>query len=278
MRSMRKSDDNASLLCRVVALSVLFTSAGILSIPVQAQESQQETITGTVSSLTRTTILVKTNDGLFRLFNFDRNTTKPAVIPVGSEVRVVSYPAGDPGFRTAYVITILRQGPSPAAGSPAQTDVIPPEVRSLERAIQRGARRFQMGVRGGFALDPELILIGVHAQFGPFFSRNLYLRPNADFEFGEVTKMFGLNAEVIYKMPIASRTGRWDMYVGGGPAFNFAEQSFGNRDISFSDFRYDSALNVLVGVQYRSGVFTELKASVYANPAPSFRLIVGYNF
>jgi len=68
------------------------------------------------------------------------------------------------------------------------------------------------------------------------------------------------------------------MYVGGGPAFNFAEQSFGNKDISFSDFRYDSALNILVGVQYRSGVFTEVKTSVYASPAPSFRLIVGYNF
>ena len=278
MRSMRKSDDNASLLCRVVALSVLFTSAGILSIPVQAQESQQETITGTVSSLTRTTILVKTNDGLFRLFNFDRNTTKPAAIPVGSEVRVVSYPAGDPGFRTAYVITVLRQGPPPAAESPAQADVIPPEVRNLERAIQRGARRFQIGIRGGMSLDPELVLIGVHAQFGPFFSRNLFFRPNAEFDFGEVTKLFGLNAEVIYRMPITSRTGRWDMYVGGGPAFNFAEQSFGNRDVSFSDFRYDSALNILVGVQYRSGMFAEVKSSIYADPAPSFRLIFGYNF
>ena len=258
----------------VAVLGILFTAAAFLTIPAQAQVSEQTTITGTVDSVTRTTILVKTPDGLFHLFNFDRNTTKPSMIPIGSQVRVVSYPSGSEGFRTAYVITIVQPG-QVAAGEP---DVVPPEVRSVERAIQRNARKYQVGLRGGFALDPELVLIGLHAQFGPFFNRNLFFRPNVEFDWGEVTKMFGINAEVIYKMPIASRTGRWDMYVGGGPAFNFAEQSFGNRDVSFSDFRYDSALNILVGVQYRSGVFAELKTSVYANPAPSFRLIIGYNF
>src|SRR5437762_1537257 len=85
--------------CRIGALSSLLISTLFLSMPVQAQESQLETVNGTVSSLTRNTMLVKTQDGLFKLFSFDRNTTKPATIPLGSEVRVISYPSGDAGFR-----------------------------------------------------------------------------------------------------------------------------------------------------------------------------------
>jgi hypothetical protein len=37
-------------------------------------------------------------------------------------------------------------------------------------------------------------------------------------------------------------------------------------------------MNLLVGVQRRSGLFAELKTSVFADPAPSLRLIVGYTF
>jgi len=264
--------------CRIGALSSLVISTLFLSMPVQAQESQLETLTGTVSSLTRNTMLVKAQDGLFKLFSFDRNTTKPATIPLGSQVRVISYPSGDAGFRIAYLITILRAGPAPAGAIPPEPDVVPLEIRDLESSIQRAARKFHLGVRGGIALDPELIVMGVHAQFGPFFSRNLFFRPNAEFDWGEVTKMFGINVEMVYRMPLTSRFDKWSVYFGGGPAFNFAEQSFGHNEISFSDFRYDSALNLLVGIQYRSGLFAEMKTSVYANPAPSFRLLVGYTF
>jgi len=77
------------------ALSSLLISTMFLSVPMHAQESQLETITGTVNSLTRSTMLVKAEDGLFKLFSFDRNTTKPATIPLGSQVRVISYPSGD---------------------------------------------------------------------------------------------------------------------------------------------------------------------------------------
>jgi len=118
----------------------------------------------------------------------------------------------------------------------------------------------------------------VHAQFGPFFNPNLFFRPNVEFDYGEVTKMFGINAEVVYRMPFTSRFGQWGVYFGGGPAFNFAEQSFGRNEVSFSDFRYDSALNILAGIQYRTGLFAEVKTSVYANPAPSLRLLIGYTF
>jgi hypothetical protein len=275
MRVTRKSDADSLGWYRAIALSFLLTSGLFLSMPMQAQESELLTVTGTVNSVSRTTMVVKAEDGRYRLYSFDRNTSKPATIILGSQVRVLSYPSGDAGFRIAYVVTLLREGPAPAGATPAEPDVVPLEVRNLESSIQREARKFQLGMRAGIALDPELVLIGVHAQFGPFFSRNLFFRPNVEFDWGEVTKLFGINAEMIYRL---RRTENWDLYFGGGPAFNFAEQSFGNNNISFSDFRYDSALNILMGVQYRSGMFAEVKSSIYANPAPSFRLLVGYNF
>jgi hypothetical protein len=176
------------------------------------------------------------------------------------------------------MVTVVREGPAPEGATPSEPDVVPLEVRELESSIQRASHKFHLGLSGGVALDPELIVIGVHAQFGPFFNRNLFFRPSVDFDFGEVTKMFGVNAELLYRLPMTSRFEQSSMYFGAGPAFNFAQQSFGHNDISFSDFRYDSALNILVGVQRRSGLFAEVKASVFANPAPSLRLIVGYTF
>ena len=278
MRASRKFIDNSYGKCRIGALSFLFISTVFLSLPVHAQESQLVTITGVLNSLTRNTMVVRAEDGLYRLYTFDRNTTKPATIPIGSQVRVLSYPSGDAGFRVAYVVTVLREGPAPAGATPPEPDVVPLEIRNLESSVQRAARKFHLGVRGGVALDPELILIGVHAQFGPFFSQNLFFRPNVEFDWGEVTKMFGINAEMVYRLPLTSRYASWAAYFGGGPAFNFAEQNFGHNEVSFSDFRYDAALNLLIGIQYRSGLFAEMKTSVYANPAPSFRLLVGYTF
>lgn len=273
-----KSNDNSFGRCRIGALCTLFIGTVLLSMPAHAQESQLVTITGAVNSLTPNTMIVKAEDGLFRLYSFDRHTTKPATIPIGSRVRVMSHPSGDAGFRIAYVVTVLRVGPAPTDATPPEPDIVPLEIRDLEDSIQRASSKFHLGLSGGIALDPELVLIGVHAQFGPFFSRNLFFRPNVEFDFGEVTKMFGINAEMAYRIPITSRFEKWSMYFGGGPAFNFVQQSFGRNEIDFSEFKYDAALNILVGMQGRSGVFAEVKTSVFANPAPSLRLLVGYTF
>lgn len=32
------------------------------------------------------------------------------------------------------------------------------------------------------------------------------------------------------------------------------------------------------GIRYRSGMFMELKTTVYSDPSPTLRLILGYNF
>jgi len=87
----------------------------------------------------------------------------------------------------------------------------------------------------------------------------------------------------VFPFLVLSRAGRWSAYVGAGPGFNFINQNFekttgsGNR-IDFGDFHSDTGLNILGGLRFRSGVFTELKTSVYTDAAPRLRLILGYNF
>lgn len=75
------------------------------------------------------------------------------------------------------------------------------------------------------------------------------------------------------------RRGDWTPFVGAGPALNFIHQSYDKgRDISFGNFDYETGFNVLAGVQNRRGTFVELKTSLYSQPAPVLRLIVGYTF
>ena len=259
----------AVLIRGITVLSLL-----IMSPPASAQD--ETTVTGTVASSSRNTVTVRSATGQFQLFVFDRSTRKPATFAVGSQVRVISSPGDEPGVRVASEITVLE------ASNPA-SEVVPPQVRRTERDIEREVRRFQLGVRAGVALDPELVLIGAQMQVGPFFNSDVFFRPNVEFAYGEVTALFALNPEVIYRLPISSRQGRWSTYVGVGPGFNFVHQNFqtvngtGSR-IDFSDFHSDVGLNILGGVRFRSGMFTELKTSVYSDPSPTFRLIIGYNF
>jgi hypothetical protein len=264
--------------------TVFMTLLGLFmgSQPVLAQNETE--LTGTVVSSSRNTVTVREMNGRYQLFTFDRDVRKPATLPVGSRVRVVSSASDDAGVRVAREITVVQGGGGGnAANATTPPDNVPSEVRDIERGIERQARRYQLGVRAGVALDPELILIGVQSQIGPFFNPDIYFRPNVEFAWGEVTAMFGLNPELIYRLPLSSRQGRWSSYVGGGPGFNFVHQDFQSNSgsgtrVDFSDFHYSVGLNLLAGLRYRSGMFTEIKTSVYSKPAPTLRLILGYNF
>lgn len=275
MNRIRKQQPlSGTLIC---GLTLLITLA-ITSWPATAQD--EATLTGTVASSTRNTLTVRSGTGQFHLFVFERSTRKPATIPVGSRVRITSSPGEEPGVRMASDVTILETA-TPGQDT-AMVAAVPPEVRRIERDIERQVRRYQLGVRAGLALDPELVLVGVQAQVGPFFNRDVYFRPNVEFGFGEVTALFAINPDVIYRLPISSRQGRWSAYVGVGPGFNFLHQNFerngDGKRIDFGDFHSDVGLNVLGGIRYRSGMFMELKTTVYSDPSPTLRLIVGYNF
>jgi hypothetical protein len=250
----------------------------------QNENQNENTIVGTVVSSSRDTLVVRTEDNQFQLFVFDRYTTKPHSLPTGGRVRVVSAPADEAGARLASAITTLEPPPKEQGGTaPTQAQPIPPAVRDLERDIGRQARRWRLGVRAGAGLDPELILFGVHSQLGPIFHRDVFFRPNAEFAFGEVTDLIALNLEAIYRLPVVSRRAAWSAYVGAGPGFTFLHQNFQRqqgqgRNIDFGNFDFNTGFNILTGVQFRRGTFFEIKSSVYSRPAPSLRLIFGYNF
>ena len=270
------------------SLGSLLVACALLPVPAMSQETttssqgqNENTVEGTVVSSTRDTLVVKTDDNQFQLFTFDRDTVKPRSLPAGTRVRVVSTPGEEAGVRLASTITTLEAAPS--AKGAAQAQPIPPAVRDLERDIKRQARRWRLGVRAGAGLDPELILFGVHSQLGPIFHRDVFFRPNAEFAFGEVTDLIALNLEAIYRLPVSSRRGNWSAYLGAGPALTFLHQSFQSqvgqgRNIEFGNFDFDAGFNILTGVQFRRGTFFEVKTSLYSRPAPTLRLILGYNF
>jgi hypothetical protein len=258
-----------------------------------SQNENETTMEGTVVSSNRSTLVVRTEDDKFQLFTFDQDTTRPRAIGVGSRVRVVSTSGDVTGARLASSVVVLSAAQAAAASggqsargsrsTEMQAAPVPPAVRNVERNIQRETRRWRLGVRAGVTLDPELVMFGAHSQMGPIFSRNVFFRPNAEFAWGEVTDMIALNLEGAYKTPITSRRGDWSSYIGAGPSLNFIHQSFQTRageqrDISFSNFDYQTGFNIFTGVQFRSGTFFEVKTSLWAHPSPTLRLILGYNF
>jgi hypothetical protein len=261
----------------VILLSLLL----ILSVsPAVAQVS--DAINGTVVHSARNSITVRTPDNQFIVFTFARRVSKPASVPVGSQVRVLSDFTTERGVRQATDITIVPGG---TAGTPTAENAptIPPEVGSVERDIERSARHYQIGISAGVGLDPELILIGATGQFGPIFSPDLYFRPGVEFGWGEVTTMVALNPEVVYRLPLTVRNGTWNLYIGGGPGFNLIHQSFkqttgSGSTVSFHALHDDATLNILGGIQHRNGMFTEIKTSVYAQTAPVLSLVIGYRF
>jgi hypothetical protein len=249
--------------------------------PAMAQVSTA--VNGTVTHSTRNSITVRTPDNQFIVFAFARGAIKPKTIPVGAQVRVLSNFADEQGVRQATDITIAPAGGSAGQATAENAPTVPPEVGRVERDIERSARHYQIGLSAGVGLDPELILIGATGQFGPIFSPDLYFRPGVEFGWGEVTTMVSLNPEVVYRLPLTARTGRWTLYVGGGPGFNLIHKSFNEttgsgNTVSFHALHDDATLNILGGVQFRSGMFTEIKTSVYAQTAPVLSLVIGYHF
>ena len=235
--------------------------------------------TGTVASSGPRTMVVRTDDNRYVLVVFDQYSTKPATIPVGSKVSVVSTPDNE-GIQVANTVTVTTPV-TPGQPPPPDAAPVPAEVRRLENQVSRQFRRFRAGARAGVGLDPEVILVGLHSTMGPIFNRNVYFRPNAEFGFGEVTTLVTLNLEAIYRLPITEQRGRWSAYVGAGPGLNFIDRDFeeaesGNRSISFNDFDFEGSLNVLAGLEFRSGRFVELKTAVWSRP--TLRVLFGFNF
>lgn len=228
--------------------------------------------------------VVRSDDSQFHMFTFDSNTARPQSLPAGARVRVTSVQSDQADARLATEVVALSQAPTAtSAGTVARKATpVPQSVNGTMTKIQQETRFWHIGARAGVALDPELVLFGVHSQMGPIFARNVFFRPNAEFAFGEITDMISLNLEVVYRAR-TMRSGEWSPYFGAGPALEFINQSFKtsssqSSNISFSNFNYQTGFNILMGVENRHSTFFEVKASLWSSPGPVLRLIVGKNF
>jgi hypothetical protein len=273
---------------RLLALATcVVVSSAFIIVPASGQQNSSasqasEPVEGTVVSSSRDTLVVRTDDNQFQLFTYDRGVVRPRLLIQGTRVRVTAGPADENGTRSAsnvVVVSAVSGGGAAANDKGAQAAPVPEKVRNVESEIRRESRRWRIGVRAGTAFDPELFMFGLQSQMGPIFHPRVLFRPNAEFDFGEVTDMIALNLEAIYRFPASERRGNWTPYIGAGPALIFIHQSFqSGRDIDFGNFDYETGFNILAGIQSRRGLFGEMRTSLWSGPAPKLHLIVGYNF
>jgi hypothetical protein len=171
---------------------------------------------------------------------------------------------------------------------------VPPAAQRAQAEAESTARRFGAGVQGGIGLDPELINFGAHATFGPLVRPNLQLRPGIEFGLGEVTTMFGINADVLYTIPGFTSDTRWLPYVGAGPNFSLSHRGFETDEgdhvdidgegvdddqpsrFDFSDTDFNGGMNFIVGMRRPTGMFFEMKATAWG--VSNVRLLAGFNF
>ena len=126
------------------------------------------------------------------------------------------------------------------------------------------------GVRGGVSVDPDQVYFGGHYETEALVDR-LHFRPNLEVGLGDDVVATTINMEFVYKFPSRSR---WLLYAGGGPAINF--YSYDDDGNGGDDTNTEGGLNLLFGVENRSGLFFEVK--VGAIDSPDVKFGVGYTF
>ncbi|MGA7245902.1 MAG: hypothetical protein WBX19_22150 [Terracidiphilus sp.] len=236
-------------------------------------QGNNHVIEGTVISMTQHTLVVQSDDHQYHLFTYAAGTVHKGTVKPGIRVRVNGGAPDADGTQVAESIAVILPG-GEAANSGAATP--PPQVNNVSKQIEGEARRWHVGGKIGTGLSPELFMFGPQAQFGPFFSPHLLFRPNVEFGFGELTDMYAINAEGVYRFNTTFH-GKWSPYFGMGPSFNFISQSASSGNVSFSNFNYKTGFNILAGAQ-KNKMFVEMKTALWSAQAPVFRLFVGYNF
>jgi hypothetical protein len=188
-------------------------------------------------------------------------------------------------------VVVLVPSTAAAQGGGQQGNV-PAPVQEAEADVERVVERFGIGVQGGVGLDPELVVFGGHATFGPIFSPDLGFRPGIEFGVGEVTTTMAINLDFLYRFPGATTGTRWMPYVGVGPAFGLSHRGFETENLDnaevdgvdldnrnrfdFSDTDFDGGVNFIAGARNQGGLFFEVRATAYG--VSNVRLLAGYNF
>jgi RNase P/RNase MRP subunit p29 len=241
-------------------------------------------IEGTVVSTTPETLVVRSDENRYHLFTYNPNIVPNESVKPDVRVRVEGSVPGPNGTRVADRVTVVQPGEAsvagttqtaaPHGGSGAQgTPAGPVNVTSLK--VEAKARKLHIGGRVGFGLDPQLFMFGPEARFGPFFSSRLMFQPNLEFGFGELTDMYAVNGDAAFHFNKTHND--WIPYVGMGPSFNFVNRSASIGETNFSDFQFNTGLNIFAGAQ-KHKMFVEMKTNLWASETPTFRVYVGYAF
>ena len=246
---------------------------------------------GTVAALGRGSIVIRTDQDRFLVYELTQRTVRTKVVEPGARVSILTLTSDTSPAPRALAITVLpgKQGLAESAESAEAAEIepnVPQQVQQLTTQIERQARRFRAGLTGGVAIDPELISMDAFATFGPFFTRNLQFRPNLEFAFGEVTTLFGIHLDGIYTLPGVSRAIKWAPYLGAGPSFTFSHRGFEEVDVNnetdevdrfnFDDFEWHNGFNFIVGARNQNGVFFEMKSTAWG--AANIRVLAGFEF
>jgi len=125
------------------------------------------------------------------------------------------------------------------------------------------------GIRASISGDPNQFYFGGHIETNPIVE-HLTFRPNVEVGLGNNFTSVDMNFEFAYWIPLRRRI--WSAYFGGGPAAIIV--SSGAHKPGEDSSRVGGGFNVLLGVQHRRGLFTELKVGVV--DSPSVKFTVGY--
>jgi hypothetical protein len=178
-----------------------------------------------------------------------------------------------------------------------QPSNLPPQAQAAEQSVEAAVRRFRIGIDGGVGVDPELVMFGAHATFGPVFHPDVEFRPGLEVGLGELTTLISINMDVLYAFPGGTGANRWRSYIGVGPTFGLSHRGLEADDIDddledlddledetpglrnrfdFSDTDFNGGVNFIAGAENQRGLFFELKAT--AGGVSNIRLMAGFTF
>ena len=123
------------------------------------------------------------------------------------------------------------------------------------------------GIRAGVSGSPDQFFFGGHIETGPVAEHTTF-RPNVEVGVGDGLTLLAINLEFAYHVPLKGHP--WTVYFGGGPAAIISSP----RGRNGSDV--GGGFNIMLGIQARRGLFTELKVGFI--DSPEVKLTIGYAF
>lgn len=212
-------------------------------------------------------------------------------------------------FRFACVLMILgitlvssdalAQTTAGFSAAPSLTGVVNQQqgpAQGAQDAVKSTVKRFNIGVEGGVAIHPELIVGGAYAELGPVISDKVTIRPDFYVAGGEVTTELGFDVDGLFALPWSAGD-NWRTYAGFGASFALSHESFTvpvdddstttttsssgttttTQDrFDFSDTDFEVGANFIFGMRNPRGVFFEARATAFG--VANVKLLAGFKF